>query len=166
MCVSVWVPPTEDSPSKEMRRYGGCPPAEAAPLSPRFEVQPGHPLPALRGMGKAAQEPHLGCPLASAFIHVASQQCSGTFSSQHPGENKAQSKLPLEKNHQGGGMLALEIRPLSKYNTARLPAALSRWPLRWLSTSGSAWPCLRFEVMFHEKHASWLQTLMREMLPA
>lgn len=161
MCVSVWVSPTEDSPSKEMRRYGGCPPAEAAPLSPRFEVQPGHPLPALGKWARLPRNPTLAAlwPLPSFMLHLSSAQVHSQVNIR--GEIKHNRNYPWRKIIREGVCWRLKYKegvcwPFSKYNTARLPAALSRWPLRWLSTSASAWPCLRFEVMLHEKHASWL----------
>lgn len=111
-------------------------------------------------MGKAAQEPHRGGPLASVhscqrgppFRELTAQweerpgaerhlSSSGTFSSQHPGENTAQSKSPSEKNHQGGGVLALETR-LSVNTAQPFPAARTDGRLV-AEHQRKRWACLR-----------------------
>lgn len=60
--------------------------------------------------------------------------------------------------------MALETRPLSKYNTA-LPCRTEQMVASVAEHQRKRWALPAFEVMLHEKHASRLQTLMCEMLP-
>lgn len=77
----------------------------------RFQVQPSHPLPAAREVGKAAREPHLGCPLASAFIQ-GSMACLSRIS-QPSEEERPRAELHLSSAQ---GHSQVNIREKIKHN--------------------------------------------------
>lgn len=152
MCVSVWVSPTGESPSKEMRRIVGAQRLTLHHFHPDSKYNhailcPG-PLPWLPSGLCAHPWQHGPSPRSS---QPGGEERPRTM--EHPSRAQVHSQVNIQEKikHNRNYPREKTIREVVCWhlqyglsvNTTQpvcFPAAPNRWPPRWLSTSGSTGP--------------------------